>query len=148
MKKKENNVNIYKSIFNTINNIIFIAIICFDRREQLAHILLRSSCFVVAFTATFLIWLLNLLALQGPILAVYCVRLSHAITCPSKYFQILNIFDQIFKYFALFLKNRTHALTLQNRSFLLFFPFVGVSFIFMTQQFRRALNFASLIFFL
>ena len=104
MKKKENNVNIYKSIFNTINNIIFIAIICFDRREQLAHILLRSSCFVVAFTATFLIWLLNLLALQGPILAVYCVRLSHAITCPSKYFQIMNIFDQIFKYIALFLK--------------------------------------------
>ena len=39
---------------------------------------------------------------SGPILAVYCVRLSHAITCPfSKYFQILYIFTQIFKYLAL-----------------------------------------------
>ena len=48
--------------------------------------------------------------------------LSHAITCPfSKYFQILFIIDQIFKYsalfqnfLALFLKNCTHALTFQN----------------------------------
>ena len=40
---------------------------------------------------------------RGPILAVFYVRLSHAITCPfSKYFQILYIFVQIFKYFALF----------------------------------------------
>ena len=40
----------------------------------------------------------------GPILAVYCMQLSHAtIACPfSKYFQILYIFAQIFKYFALF----------------------------------------------
>ena len=29
-KKKENKVNIYKSIFNAINNIIFMTIICFD----------------------------------------------------------------------------------------------------------------------
>ena len=29
-KKKENKVNIYKSTFTTINNVIFIAIICFD----------------------------------------------------------------------------------------------------------------------
>ena len=56
--------------------------------------------------------------LLEPILAVYCLQLSHAITCHfSKYFQILYIFAQIFKYFAifqhffaLFLKNRTHAL--------------------------------------
>ena len=48
----------------------------------------------------------------GPILAVYCVQLSHAITCPfSKYFQILYIIAQIFKYFALFLKSPNHALT-------------------------------------
>ena len=47
----------------------------------------------------------------GPILAVYCVQLSHTITWHfSKYFQILYIFVQILKYFALFLKHRTHAL--------------------------------------
>ena len=65
--------------------------------------------------------------LLGPILVVYCVRLSHAITCLfSKYFQIQYIFVQILKYFALFqhffflfLKNRTHALTFCNRSCLL-----------------------------
>ena len=40
---------------------------------------------------------------KGPFLAVYCVQQSHAITCPfSKYFQILYIFAQISKYFALF----------------------------------------------
>ena len=39
----------------------------------------------------------------GPILAVYCVRQSHAITCPfAEYFQILYILAQIFKYFVLF----------------------------------------------
>ena len=55
---------------------------------------------------------LEKLILLRPFLAVYCVRLSHAITCPfSEYFQILHIFAQIFKHFALFLKNRTHALT-------------------------------------
>ena len=38
-----------------------------------------------------------------PILAVYCLQLLHEITCRfSKYFQILYIFTQIFKYFALF----------------------------------------------
>ena len=37
----------------------------------------------------------------GPVLGVYCMQLSHAITCPfSKYFQISYIFAQIFKYFA------------------------------------------------
>ena len=49
----------------------------------------------------------------------YCTQLLHGITCPfSKYFQILYIFAQIFKYFALFqhlftffLKNCTHDLT-------------------------------------
>ena len=60
----------------------------------------------------------------GPILAVYYVRLLHAITCPfSKYFQILCIFVKISKCFALFgpfsekekKKNHTHALTFQNR---------------------------------
>ena len=41
--------------------------------------------------------------LPDPILAVYCVQLSHAITCPfSKYYQVVYIFAQIFKYFALF----------------------------------------------
>ena len=52
--------------------------------------------------------LLNLINLMvpGPILAVYCMRLSHTITCPfSKYFQVLYIFAQIFKYFSFFLKN-------------------------------------------
>ena len=29
-KNKEKEVNIYKSTFSTINNIIFVAIICFD----------------------------------------------------------------------------------------------------------------------
>ena len=29
-KKKENKLNIYKLAFNTISNVIFIAIICFD----------------------------------------------------------------------------------------------------------------------
>ena len=55
---------------------------------------------------------LNLMV-PGPILAVYCIQLMHTVTCPfSKYFQILYIFAQIFKYFALsqhflalFLKN-------------------------------------------
>ena len=38
----------------------------------------------------------------GPILAVYCTPLSHAVTCPfSKKFQILYIFAKSFKYFAL-----------------------------------------------
>ena len=42
--------------------------------------------------------------LAVPFLAVYCMQLSHAITCPfSKYFQILYSFPQVFKYFALFL---------------------------------------------
>ena len=42
--------------------------------------------------------------ISGPFLAVYCVQQSHTITCPfSKYFQILYIFVQIFKYFAPFL---------------------------------------------
>ena len=58
------------------------------------------------------------LRMPGPILAVYCVRLSHAITCPfSKYFQILYIFAQISKYFTafqhffvLFFQNCTHAI--------------------------------------
>ena len=40
-KRREKKVNIYKSTFNTINNVIFIAIICFDRREQLIYILLH-----------------------------------------------------------------------------------------------------------
>ena len=52
-KKKENKVNIYKSTFNTIHNIIFIAIFCFDWREQLLYILLRSLYFVIALTRTF-----------------------------------------------------------------------------------------------
>ena len=55
---------------------------------------------------------------SGPILAVCCVRLSHAFNCTIlKYFQILYIFAQIFKYvalfqhfLALFLQNRTYAL--------------------------------------
>ena len=39
----------------------------------------------------------------GPILAVYCIQLLLTITCPfSKYFQILYIFDQIFKFPSLF----------------------------------------------
>ena len=47
--------------------------------------------------------LLNVVVSSWPILAVYCVRLSHAITFLfSKYFQILYIFAQIFKYFVLF----------------------------------------------
>ena len=60
----------------------------------------------------------------GSVLVVSCVRLSHAITCLfPMFFQFLYIFIQIFKYFALFqyffalfLKNRTHALTFYNRS--------------------------------
>ena len=41
--------------------------------------------------------------ITGPILAIYCVRLSHAITCPlSKYCQILYMFPQIVRYFLLF----------------------------------------------
>ena len=41
--------------------------------------------------------------MTGPILAVYCVLESLAITCPfSKYFQILYILTQIFNYFACF----------------------------------------------
>ena len=47
---KEKEVNTYKSTFNTINNIIFIAIICFDWREQLLYILLRSLYFIIALT--------------------------------------------------------------------------------------------------
>ena len=40
---------------------------------------------------------------SGPILPVHCVQLLLAIIWPfSKYFQILHIFAQIFKYFALF----------------------------------------------
>ena len=59
-------------------------------------------------------WSVNIVK-TGPILAVYCVQLSHAIMYLfSKYFQILYIFEQIFKYFALFLKNRTHAITFYN----------------------------------
>ena len=49
---------------------------------------------------------------SGPILAVYCVWQSQAITCPFlKYFQILNIFAQIYKYFALFhpFSEKSHA---------------------------------------
>ena len=39
----------------------------------------------------------------GSFLAIYCVQLWHAITCPfSNYFLVLYIFAQIFKYFALF----------------------------------------------
>ena len=60
-EKKENKVNICRSTFNTIHNIIFLAVICFAWREQLLYILLRSSYFIIALTATFLIWLLNLL---------------------------------------------------------------------------------------
>ena len=40
-KRREKKVNIYKSTFNSINNVIFIAIICFERREQLIYILLH-----------------------------------------------------------------------------------------------------------
>ena len=59
-------------------------------------------------------WSVNIVKI-GSILAVYSVQLSHAITCLfSKYFQILYIFEQIFKYFALFLKNWTHAITFYN----------------------------------
>ena len=48
---------------------------------------------------------------SGHILAVLSVQYSHKWGCSfSKYFQILYIFVRIFKYFALFLKNRTHAL--------------------------------------
>ena len=51
---------------------------------------------------------------SGHILAVSCLRKSHTWDCSfSKYFQILYIFAQIFKYFALFalcLKNRMHVL--------------------------------------
>ena len=61
--------------------------------------------------------------LTGPFLAVYCMRLSHAITCSfSKYFKNFVYFCPNFQifcpfltficpFFALFLKNRTHALT-------------------------------------
>ena len=59
--KKENKVNIYKLTFNTINKNIFIAIICFDRREQLLYILLRSLYFIITLTTTFSIWFPNLL---------------------------------------------------------------------------------------
>ena len=49
---------------------------------------------------------LNMLCIKmfpGPILAIYCVQLLHAITCPfTKYFQILYIYAQIFKYLILF----------------------------------------------
>ena len=63
------------------------------------------------------------------------MRLSHAITCPfSKYFQIFSNFVQNFKHFALFLpllnifcpfcgpflKNRTQAVTFQNRSWCMY----------------------------
>ena len=42
----------------------------------------------------------NKLMLSRPILALYCMWLSHTITCPFlKYFKILYIFVQIFKYF-------------------------------------------------
>ena len=52
----------------------------------------------------------------GPIPTVYCVQLSHAITCHfSKYFSILYIFEQISKYFAFFLKNHARAFTVWNR---------------------------------
>ena len=58
--------------------------------------------------------LINLMV-SGPIPAVYCMRLSHTITCPfSKYFQILYIFDQIFKYFSLF--QHFFAIFLKNHS--------------------------------
>ena len=67
-----------------------------DRLEKLIKLLLS---------------LINLMV-SGSIPAVYCMQLSHTITCPfPKYFQILYIFAQIFKYFslqhffALFLKN-------------------------------------------
>ena len=51
-ENKEKEVNNYKSTFSTINDIIFIAIICFDWREQLLYILLRSY-FVIALTTLF-----------------------------------------------------------------------------------------------
>ena len=59
----------------------------------------------------------------GTFLTVYCMQLSLRITYPfSKCFQILCIFAQVFKYFALFqhffallLKNHTHAFTFYNR---------------------------------
>ena len=62
--------------------------------------------------------------MPGPILAVYCMRLLHTITCPfSKYFQILYIFVQIFKYFPFFPislcsfseKSQSISYTFQNR---------------------------------
>ena len=59
---------------------------------------------------TQLILVIKLTHYSGHILADSCVRYSHTWGCPfSKYFQILYIVAQIFKYFALFLKNRTYA---------------------------------------
>ena len=53
--------------------------------------------------------------LLEPILKVYSVQLLHGITFPfSKYFQILYIFVQIFKYFALF--QHFFAIFLKNYS--------------------------------
>ena len=68
-----------------------------DRLEKLIKLLLSQ---------------INLMV-SGSIPAVYCMQLSHTVTCPfSKYFQILYIFAEIFKcfslfqhFFALFLKN-------------------------------------------
>ena len=64
-----------------------------------------GHCKIRVIRKTHQIILLSLLNLMtpGPILAVYCMQLSPTIACPfSKYFQILYIFAQIFKYFALF----------------------------------------------
>ena len=52
-KEKENEVNIYKSAFNTTNNIIFISNFCFDSRELLLYILLHSLYSIIALIATF-----------------------------------------------------------------------------------------------
>ena len=61
-----------------------------------------------------LLSLVNLMV-SGPLQAVYFMQLSHKITCPfSKYFQILYIFAQIFKYFPLF--QHFFAIFLKNHS--------------------------------
>ena len=51
-----------------------------------------------------------------PSIAVSCMQEFHAITCSfSKYFKILYIFAQIFKYFSLFLKNYVYDFAFYNR---------------------------------
>ena len=49
----------------------------------------------------------------GPILAIYCIQLSHAINCPFS--NLVRVCPNFQIFCPFFLKNRIHALTFLNR---------------------------------